>query len=429
MRAANVLASLTPFNEADNAISADASQQTDADRGSKGKGKARVDEASELSTEQAAQASQNARELLEQGYLPDSWNATGDTYSLRYKHPQSTFTFLVKSVRLANKLVIHGMSVEDGNVHDLQLAIDAAVAPSYSFPVRRSKHQEIWSQYRQQQQQQQQTQTDQLSAQSEQWSSLPFADAFVSQERLEEVLYQFKVKIIQKLIPGLNKPGYEESSSSSSTASAAAAAAGASSSSSSNGRFRDPYGGASRGPYPGGVPMPSGPMGGIGGYPPRGIGGEYGGFGAFPGRNPYGIGDIDRDPFAAAPGILGGGMGGGMHPGGGMYVGPDHPMFGGGRSGRGGMGGMGGYPIGPGGPLYPGPGGPMSLPPGAVPPGARFDPIGPFGPRRGPAYPDPAGQGGGGTPQGGMHPGGDPRFFSGDPDDDHMQPPPPDMYM
>lgn len=35
--------------------------------------------------------------------------------------------------------------------------------------------------------------------------------AFVSEESLQELLYQFKIKIIQKLIPGLNKPGYEES--------------------------------------------------------------------------------------------------------------------------------------------------------------------------------------------------------------------------
>jgi hypothetical protein len=36
--------------------------------------------------------------------------------------------------------------------------------------------------------------------------------AFVSEESLQELLYQFKIKIIQKLIPGLNKPGYEEES-------------------------------------------------------------------------------------------------------------------------------------------------------------------------------------------------------------------------
>ncbi len=35
--------------------------------------------------------------------------------------------------------------------------------------------------------------------------------AFVSEESLQELLYQFKIKIVQKLIPGLNKPGYEES--------------------------------------------------------------------------------------------------------------------------------------------------------------------------------------------------------------------------
>jgi hypothetical protein len=32
---------------------------------------------------------------------------------------------------------------------------------------------------------------------------------FTSEDRLLELLYQFKIKIVQKLIPGLNKPGYE----------------------------------------------------------------------------------------------------------------------------------------------------------------------------------------------------------------------------
>jgi hypothetical protein len=34
---------------------------------------------------------------------------------------------------------------------------------------------------------------------------------FTSEDRLLELLYQFKINIIQKLIPGLNKPGYEAS--------------------------------------------------------------------------------------------------------------------------------------------------------------------------------------------------------------------------
>lgn len=81
-------------------------------------------------------------------------------------------------------------------------------------------------------------------------------------------------------------------------------------------------------------------------------------------------------------------------------VGPDHPMFGGG---------------GVGGPRIPSGGG-QFLPPGAVPPGARFDPIGPFGgpsPYRPFAGRPPAGRGGGR--------GGGP--FSGEPDNDELPPP------
>ena len=104
----------------------------------------------------------------------------------------------------------------------------------------------------------------------------------------------------------------------------------------------------------------------------------------FPGaRNPLSIGDSDRDPISGNP----------FRPfpfnsEDGSVVGPNHPIFGiGGRPQR-------GSPF----------GGDSFLPPGAHPPGARFDPIGP-----GPF---------------GVLPGGvrrPPR--SGDPDNDELQPP------
>ena len=52
-----------------------------------------------------------------------------------------------------------------------------------------------------------------------------------------------------------------------------------------------------------------------------------------------------------------------------MFVGPDHPLF---RERFGNNGGVGGNRVW---------GGDGYLPPGAVPPGARFDPIGPAGVR------------------------------------------------
>lgn len=86
-------------------------------------------------------------------------------------------------------------------------------------------------------------------------------------------------------------------------------------------------------------------------------------------RNVYtSVGDVDLNPLAAAPGVnpFSGrsDLYGGMHPGGGMFVGPEHPMF---------TGGIGGPRLG-------GPGYPNRPTMGSVPPGARFDPVMPFGP-------------------------------------------------
>ena len=81
-----------------------------------------------------------------------------------------------------------------------------------------------------------------------------------------------------------------------------------------------------------------------------------------PPRNPLEIGRSDLSPFPrnpfAPPSLFG------ENEGDGMYVGPNHPIFGG-------MGGMGGRPS-------QGPwGGDGFLPPMGAPPGARFDPVGP----------------------------------------------------
>ncbi len=87
-----------------------------------------------------------------------------------------------------------------------------------------------------------------------------------------------------------------------------------------------------------------------------------------------------------------------MQPGGGMYVGPNHPMF----AGRGGGSGRG----------QAGPwGGDGYLPSLGAPPGARFDPVGPFGR--------------GGFPGTGRGRGGPPGPFGGDPDNDEFFPPGP----
>ena len=185
---------------------------------------------------------------------------------------------------------------------------------------------------------------------------------------------------------------------------------------------------------PGGTPLFPQPLSGPflpegpylpGSYPPNSTSSS-----SSPFYNPYNVGDADLNPFAASPGLAGfggggrspfgigrgeyGGPFGGGDQGGGMIVGPGHPMFQGSPVGGGFGGGMAGFGL-------PGRGNPY--PPGMVPPGARYDPIGPVGPSLGPF---------GGNRVGGGRGRGRGRGFggAGDPDFDELPPPGySDMFM
>ncbi|KAG0318537.1 hypothetical protein BGZ99_005612 [Dissophora globulifera] len=338
---------------------------------------------------------QSIEDLSKANVLPERWNASKESYSFRYTHSHSQLTYLIKCMRLAGKCVIHGTTIETSKICSLELEVKDFASPSY-FPFTTATN----------------LNTD------------PLWNGFISRSRINDLIAQFKLKIVQQLIPGLSKPGYQEESAPSSTTTGSGSTSGTGA-----GRRADP------GYYPddplrfpgvGGIPQPGRP-----GFVPRPpIFGDP--FSAedpeFMG-NPFEIGRSDLDPFG---GRIGGGFGGigglggigsggiGGSSGGGMYVGPNHPMF---RRPPGGIGGSGGSGI------Y---GGPQPLPRGSVPPGARFDPIGPFGPSggsapgAGTAHRDPhqwpaSGQGRGagrGVP------------FSGEPDNDDAPPPGyMDMFM
>jgi proteasome inhibitor subunit 1 (PI31) len=175
---------------------------------------------------------------------------------------------------------------------------------------------------------------------------------------------RFKLQIVQKLIPGLRKDGYTEELSTTDT---------------TTNPQRD-------------IPQPVRPQPQA---PPRAP--EYDPS-HIPPENPLSIGRRDLDPFPGmnpsnpfAPPAL-------FPPYGndGMFVGPDHPIFG--DRGRGGQGRWGGDGF---------------LPPMGAPPGARFDPIAPgivpFGPGAG----GRGGRGGGPLGGGNLH----------DPDNDEFMPP------
>ena len=179
-------------------------------------------------------------------------------------------------------------------------------------------------------------------------------------------MVQFKLKIFQKLIPGLHKEGYSEENTGDSSRA-------------------DPP----RNDIPAPRPRPESPP-----YAPE-----------RPFRspshiipdNPLEIGRRDLEPFPsnpfAPPSLFP------THGGDGMFVGPDHPIFGRRRDegvfpNRGPWGGD-GY-----------------LPPIGAPPGARFDPVGPG------LRPFPGRTGGGS--RSGQQPG---RGNTRDPDNDEFMPP------
>lgn len=292
--------------------------------------------------------------------LPPAWNRNGpESYTLRYRHDQSSLTFLIKLLRMSTRVLVHASAVEDNKTATWELPLSDYTSASF-FPFPRE------------------------ASASSSTAPEPLVHGFISSSRLNDLLLAFKGKIIQKLIPGLRKEGYEESPAEAEQEGADARRAAQPQ------PPRRPLQGEPDDPtWPSTVPSP------------------FAG-----GRNPLAIGDRDLDPLGGArppgagfgPPPLFGPAGGG---GGGMYVGPDDPIF----RDRFNRPGAGGVPAG-GGQGQTGPwGGDGFLPPGAVPPGARFDPVGPWG--AGPRLPRGGGQGGPGAPGGG----------SGDPDWDDVRPP------
>jgi hypothetical protein len=172
-------------------------------------------------------------------------------------------------------------------------------------------------------------------------------DGFISENRMIDLASLIKINIVQKLIPGLYKSGYEEERVDRGSGDAQPQQSRQQSPPNADDGhdplrvprpYGSPYGGFPRGPAPvptGGEPMPGfdddyeilqGPRGGYGYQPGEG------------GRNPLSIGADDLNPPGLGPNPpLRGpffGEGGGM---GGMHPTPDHPMFGG-RGGNGRMG-------------------------------------------------------------------------------------------
>lgn len=290
----------------------------------------------------------------------DRWNSSQGTYTLHYTHDQSSLHFLLKALTLGPRIIFHATALESNRTESYEVELDRFTSESF-FPWPHGS-----------------AAASSSSSVGAGNSAEPLVNGFVSSSRIADFVLGFQAKIIQKLVPGLRKEGYEELPEEEASASSSSA--------------RPPPGQQPRQPR---FEPPDVDVDGTQGFPQ-------------PGRNPLIIGDRDLDPLGgiggrgpfSPPPLFGGGGGvGGLggDDGGGMIVGPNHPMFRD-RFQNPSQGGLGGG--------------------GMVPPGARFDPVGPFG--QGPMGPGAFRGGRGGARGGG--PGGRGRG-TGEPDWDDMPPP------
>lgn len=334
--------------------------------------------------------------------LAPKWNASFNAYSFVYAHTQSAMTFTIKIDRIGQRAEIRGIASATDRVVRVDIAPRDYVS-SGALPVRISLLPD---------------------AAAEDRSDLPekLRCVFVSNERIADLASLIKVSIVQRLAPGLDKPGYQEDPDD-------RAAEDDARRPQREGGPADPH--PYRGPPPSnpGLPDPARPYPfddplaappqprrPVADFPPPDFEDEYEinrphGHRAPPriggdGRSPFNIGHDDLNPPGLGPHdplrpSFAGGLprpGGGLFGGGGMHPTFDDPLFAGPRGGGAGEGSM----------FDP-----------QVPPGARYDPVGPggdpFGARRGGRGPfGGGGRGGGGSPFGGGGGSGGGYGFGGD---------------
>ncbi|KAI1767280.1 PI31 proteasome regulator N-terminal-domain-containing protein [Hypoxylon sp. FL1150] len=293
--------------------------------------------------------------------LPPNWNASFNTYAFVYAHQQSALRFVIRTDRMGGKAEIRGLGINDERIARVEVVIKDFVSNA-SLPIRKS-----------------------LNADGEEdRSNLPqtLQNVFISEGRIEDLANLIKINVVQKLLPSLHKEGYEESPDDRAAREDADEA----------GRrpprqpvMPDPLPQPAQ-PYPYNDPLNPLPRNPVpsGDFPPPGFEDPYdinrpARSPLYPGRSPFGnIGADDLHPPGLGPHDplrpnLG--IGGGLpRPGGGQGM---HPTFDD--------------------PLFRGPGGDNGDIDPQVPPGARYDPIGPGGlPRLGGRRPGGGGSGFGG---------------------------------
>ncbi|KAI8962312.1 PI31 proteasome regulator N-terminal-domain-containing protein [Daldinia sp. FL1419] len=282
--------------------------------------------------------------------LPPNWNASFNTYAFVYAHQQSALRFVVRIDRMGGKAEIRGLGINDERIARVEVTIKDFVSNA-ALPIRIT--------------------VDANGVEDRSNLLEVLKRIFISEARIEDLANQINTGIIQNLVPSLHKEGYEEShrreAEDPDDRAAREYAEDVARRPPRQPVVPEPQPEGAR-PRPFDVPIDPPPRPApVGDFPPPGFEDPYDINRPYrypprqPGRSPFGnIGADDLNPPGLGPhdplrpGL---GIGGGLprHGGGrGMHPTFDDPMFGG--------------PRGDDGDFDP-----------QVPPGARYDPLGPGG--------------------------------------------------
>ncbi len=180
--------------------------------------------------------------------ITQEWNSNKDFYTFQYRHEQSAMTFILRFVRASQNVFIVSASTEEepDKIHSLQLpSIQDILSCSTTITL--------------------------LTKDIEMAKTI--LSSCIKSSALSGLLTQFHKEIIQKLVPDIQKPGFQHLTSSTSTQTTT-------SQDRQQRNIHDPLRMPHHRSY---VQRPEFP---------------------YSSNHPYNIGDVDLDPFSAAPGIM-----------------------------------------------------------------------------------------------------------------------------
>ncbi|TVY55880.1 hypothetical protein LSUE1_G007427, partial [Lachnellula suecica] len=122
--------------------------------------------------------------------LSTKWNSSFGSHSFLYAHSQSSMQYVVKVDRLGGKAEIRGIGLGDERISRFEVTAKDYIS-SAALPLRITINQE--------------GEEDRENLEQK------LKELFISPPRIQDLASEFKVTIIQKLMPNLHKEGYEES--------------------------------------------------------------------------------------------------------------------------------------------------------------------------------------------------------------------------